>query len=270
MPAEVDVAFVVQHVVARITATEVLDDPFPRMVIDDALPQDVFNRAIHDLPPSASMNVVGEQGWDAMAQYTGRGNNTALELAGTRSDPRVWAALHMVFDSMEVQEALLNPFRPRMTDQMFAQHEKPMRREVEVQCDSAGSYLKPHTDGPSKCLASVLYLDCGEPDETCDTLFYRPRDPAGRAARWDGDFTPSTYVHEEFEDHILVGRSRWRPNRMLTFLRSFDSVHGVAPLSPQAAPRYILLVQHKYAKPASDRTGWSTSAMGQEVLANVR
>lgn len=232
-------------VVDAIRRAEVVRDPFPHLIADDVLPAAVFERLLDDLPPVERLVTMASLGWRSIAQYDRHRTALLHEIEGCR-DPDVWATTDQALLDDQVEMALREVFDPWFDRPVDA----PPTKEVRLDCAVGGGHLAPHTDSPVILMKALIYLTPQVCDRRLDTILYEPRDPAARAARLGptGDFTPGEYQHESLEDHREAGRVAYRPNRLFAFPRSRDSLHGLAPIPPALAPRYLLVTHYKLVR----------------------
>lgn len=232
-----------QHLLKVLGSHEARLQPFPHLVVDGVLPEDVFNRLAGDLPPFESLVLMSQAGMSSVSGYDRRAMLPFAELTG-RADPEVWSSVAAALDSGEIEHILRRVFSPWITADIEALLERPLRREVRVHCDLSGSYLTPHTDAPSMFITSFIYIRCEAADPSLDTILYEPLNPMERLQEIEG----REYAHEDPAHHKPVGRVEFRQNRMFSFLRTSTSVHGLNLVAEHAAPRHLISLHLKYAK----------------------
>jgi len=237
------VASVQAHFIAAIKLATVRIEPFAHMAVDNVLPNDVFELLSSDLPSFDSLLLMSKAGMSSVARYERRAMRPVAELSDRRH-PAVWRAVARALDSAEVETTIVHMFAPWFDECMRTSLARPLRREVRVHCDLAGSHLTPHTDAPSMFVTSFIYLQGGSQHPSLDTVLYEPLDPEGRNRLLDG----VEYAHEDPSWHRRVGRVEFRPNRMFSFLRTSNSLHGLEAITEEAAPRYSLSLHLKYFK----------------------
>jgi hypothetical protein len=218
-------------------------------VVDEVLPQQLLARLRRDLPAIQQLHTMADSGWHNVSQYARRSSRAVTELDGV-TDEAAWRAVDRTLRDTAVEAALMRGFAPWMDEAVRSRLNRPLRKDVRLDCDDAESLLAPHTDAPSGFIKSVIYLAARTCDASLDTLLYVPVDARERCTRLfseRGDFCDDDYRHERLEDHRLAARIPFRPNRMLSFLRSPNSLHGLASVAATAAPRYLLSLHFKYA-----------------------
>lgn len=234
---------IVEHFVKAFGAHRVRPCPFPHLAVDGVLPDNIFRRLASDLPAFESLVLMSQAGMSSVARYERRAMMPFAEVSG-HTDPEVWESIAKALDSEEAERALIRSFAPWITDDIRKLLERPLRREVRVHCDLAGSHLTPHTDAPSMFITSFIYVSCGSPSPTLGTVLYEPLNPEQRLRELEG----RDYAHEDPANHLRVGQVEFRANRMFSFLRSSSSLHGLEPIADNAAPRYCISLHLKYAK----------------------
>jgi hypothetical protein len=235
------------HICDGISRGVLHDEPFAHLVVDNALPTDVFNTLVEDLPPAEELVSMAALGWKSVSRYEKHGTAILGDLTGRRH-PTLWTTLEQSMLHPRFESTLRKTFAPYITG---TAREEPIKKEVRLDCGRAGAYLPPHTDSPIVLMKALIYLSPPtEDDPRLDTLLYEPKDPEGRigALGEPADFTVESYKHEVAENHRQVGRVRYRPNRLLAFVRTVNSLHGLAPLPDECAPRYIIAAHFKFRR----------------------
>jgi len=215
-------------------------DPFPHVLIDDALDADVYANLAAQFPP---LDVVNRRG--------GRPKNNHLYLLSARdvdAHPQIsddWKA----FFRFHVSAAFWRSALPLIRTQLLAihpdleriagrpledfrvtmrDHDATFDEEISLDCQfgtnspvtRASSVRSPHLDRPSKLFNALLY--CRAPDDDTpggELVLYRPIAPLLYS---DGSSILPTRV-------APVKRIAYRANRLVLFLNSPRAVHGVSP-----------------------------------------
>lgn len=239
---------VAHHLVDTLRRTEVRCEPFPHAIIDRALPPVLFDRIVADLPSPELFKALDKIGFASVSRYHRRGARAVADLVEAAPD---WTELEKGLYEPATEASLRALFSPWISDAQRVRLHRTLRRELWIDCDLAGSSLPPHTDAPSLFVKSILFLAAAGPHPSADTLLFEPLDAGQRARSFPGgepDYTDATYKHEDWKDHRILTRIGFRPNRMLTFLRSSLSLHGLGAVAAEAAPRYVLSLHLKYAR----------------------
>lgn len=235
---------IVARLVKSIQATDAIDVPFPHLVVDHFFPEPVFEALVDDLPRPESMPSASEKGWQSVAQYDGHRTSLFGEL--DIRNPGMWQAVEQALLDQEVEQAMVDKLIAWISPSALG---RSLRREVRLDCTSAGAFFNPHTDHPVSFMKQLVYLTPPEYNNSLDTLLYAPRDPARRLSELGSaeDYQADEYHHESPHDHRLAGRIEHRPNRMFVFLRSVNSLHGFGPLQC-STPRFLIAVHRQFAE----------------------
>jgi len=228
-------------VLARAASLTLETDPFPHLVVDDALDPDIYASLVAQFP---ALDVVN---------YEGRlvRNNRLYQMPAraVAADPRVsaeWKAFFRHHVSIQFwHEALpllksqlltiypdleriagtrLEDFRATVREKRHA----PIDTEISLECHFGinspvirpSSVRSPHLDHPKKLFNALLYCRLPEDDTPGgELILYRRIAPLAYAG---GSSIPLTRIVE-------AKRISYRANRLVLFLSSPWSVHGVAP-----------------------------------------
>jgi hypothetical protein len=119
----------------------------------------------------------------------------------------------------------------------------PVRLVFEFSYLESGCYIPPHTDVPSKLVSLMIYLpDNGvEYPAGSGTEFYRGRNGAAAESAWKSAMLEDEPMREFLEKHEVFYTSDFTPNKLVGFIKSSYSWHGVRPLKlpPNAARRSV-------------------------------
>jgi hypothetical protein len=237
------------HISHRIAGSRVTTEPFPHLIVDDILPGHFFEHILGDLPPAETFVEAVHSGSTSDSQYQHRRTISLEDLAGTgRSN--VWHELDQVLKHRTIETRLRQAFGAWIGEAIQQRSQAPLRKETWLDCDVEGSYLLPHTDSPATFIKSIIYVSAGAADASAGTRLYVPVDAEARLLRFGNeaqDFTDEAYRHEILEEHREAARVLFRANRMLSFLRTVTSSHGIAPLTAGSAPRYVASLTLKFA-----------------------
>ena len=200
------------HVRAAIAAATVHDDPFPYAVVDNLLPDAVFEALIRGLPPSELFadRTINRQ------QLT-----VPFELA-PRYGRRVWAFMSESIVPDMIAPAMLDRFAPQVAawlqSNFPALGEAPLE-QVPMTCSDGrimlrrpGYYIRPHRDPKWGFLTCLIYLKRPGDEESWGTDLCRVKeDEEARGAK------PHWIDETQCE---VVERVAFRRNRALMFLNS--------------------------------------------------
>ena len=254
----------VHSIVERISPSAVRDEPFPHVVVENALPADYYAEL--------------EAGYPSLDYVAGPGsleNNTlylksAAEVLEDQRVPAVWreffayhcsqAFFREVCDFWRTWIERLHPdleqnFAKPLDDftvglRRAGKHEEPENRSSDVMMDcqfgtsspvrEVSSMRGPHVDNRAKLFAALLYFRHVDDDSTGAELeLHRlkgSRYPKRQSTRIDSGLL-------ECAERIPYGR-----NKLVMWLNSALSIHGVSPRSVTRMPRrYVNFLGECYA-----------------------
>jgi hypothetical protein len=216
-------------------AAPVALEPFPYFMIDDYLPAALYQAARASFPAGVETDQYGNRK-QVFSQHR-HPERVAQFLAGDE----VWRALVDFFGSDAYLQDLrryLGPalgrarglagsmrWRRRAAQPVLPLVDRPVSFGYEFSLLEDGAYLYPHTDAPAKLVSLLLYFppDDWRPEFGGATELYRPKDPRHERNWMNRNLG--------FDDVELVYRSEFRPNRLFGFVKSANSLHGVAPVT---------------------------------------
>jgi hypothetical protein len=213
------------------TKPEICYDPFPYFCIDDYLPKDLYAALYREFPSMTAFDGSNTTGKMAM-------HRRKLEFREFLASAPTWAATIDAFHGSEFLNDLETFVRPALVRARGVAGLRRWRigsgglplveRPIELSCEfsmlPSGAHLFPHTDKPEKLVSCLLYF----PDPEWETRYggstdlYRVRD-SKHDHNWSNRPVPFSSVD-------VVFRSEFRPNRLLVFVKSRNSYHGVSPL----------------------------------------
>ena len=233
-------------VLRRAHASDVVEDPYPFIVIRDALPEDICDALIAGYPP---LDILGV---DAL-QNNSRWSVTARDAARNGAISQVWQALVAYHSSPAFFDDFVRVFGDhvlRLYPQVFPDLESlralrlgVRQRDDEEDCDlfldaqisgntavrDASSVKTIHVDSEHKLFTGLLYLRSPQDDSIggdLDVLRFRPDlTPAQWRRRYDGMFTDDSLV-----EHVT--RIPYSRNTLVMFVNGPNALHGVTVREP--------------------------------------
>jgi hypothetical protein len=179
------------HALDRIGRAEVLADPFPHLLVDDFLPQDVYENLLRNFPDRTLFEKVVYPG-------TGHGRRTAhyhahglayRDLKGHES----FGVVSELFSSEAFSRALLDKFSrvapegsspiPVEKHPLFKDGASDFTSVFDLQIDLPGYEIPPHPDNPQKIVTYQYFLMEDDSLRDFGTLFCRPKDGRTTADR---------------------------------------------------------------------------------------
>lgn len=250
-------------ILARASRSQIRDDPFPHLVLDEALPRDYYAELEASYPDLDFVS--GGAPLASNALYL----RSAVDVLESPRVPALWReffAFHcseaFFRQACELWRERIERLHPDLEDNFGrplgdftlgvrqpGKHDNPENRKTDVVMDcqfgtnspvrSASSVRGPHVDNPAKLFAALLYFRHAADDSTGGDLeLYRlkRRYAKGRATRIDPD---------SLEVFLRVP---YAPNRMVMWLNSARSAHGVTPRSvTPRTRRYVNFLAECYA-----------------------
>ena len=220
---------VLAHLLARIRAATVCDEPFTHTCLHDMFPADIYVAFLANLPP-ADQYGTGPDGPRTRTFYN-------LTAGGVRRLPdggrRVWSGVAAALTDPELKRGLYAKLAPDLMHRFGVKegrvHELAGHARPTLYRDVEGFELPPHPDTPKKVVTMHLYLPADLSQIYLGTALYR-RTPGSSDA---GDrFTAAKMVE-------------FRPNSGYAFVvnnsGTRQSWHGREPLPAGAGVRNSLL-----------------------------
>lgn len=217
------------HINAAFDRTPLELDPYPHIVIEKWLPDDVYDRIVAAMPASIFFAGDRDEHWvvpsDIAPLYS---RQVWAFVANTIVGQLVYAALNRKFqDAICRYVRAFVPSLPRDID--LTLHPSDGR----IMLRRPGYYLAPHRDPKWGFVTGIVYLAHEGDSEAHGTQIYRVRD--------DAEAPTSRVYYPEPEKCDLVRDVPFRANTMLAFLNS-EGAHGAsipADSQPPNLERYI-------------------------------
>jgi hypothetical protein len=212
-----------QHLSAALERAVATRVPFPHIVIEDAVPDDLWVELRRTFPRDA-------EGW-------GQETHGKQYLSGSAARPFLvgpWAELSEVLSSPTVVAKGIRDLVPLGRRQLASRVggvDDALDIGVQFSSLASGSWLEPHNDVPPKVLSALYFL--GHPDWVPawggGLTFYRQRYPLARA-RWrrlNGSHVPEASLDRFRRDWAEAVNIPFRANTLILFGRSSRSYHAV-------------------------------------------
>ncbi len=223
-------ATVIAHVRQAVMRAELLTDPFPHVVVDKLLPDDVYKLALDAIPPELFF---GER--DPIKQ------NLRLPMDfGPTLSARVWDFIEETVARDAIRPAVLEKFHEHLQTQYELLFGASLRDRAQALPQSisggrlmlrrAGYHLSAHRDPKRTMLTCLMYFARTKDSETYGTQVFRVRDDR------EASYTQTYYPEEAGQACELVKLVPYRPNTALIFLNS-SGAHGAD--IPADAPRKL-------------------------------
>lgn len=126
----------------------------------------------------------------------------------------------------------------------------PVRLGLEFSYLESGCYIPPHTDVTGKLISLMIYFpDSGiEYPVGAGTEFYRGKNNTAAQSAWKVGMLEDVPMKEFFDKHEIFYTSEFTPNKLVGFIKTSNSWHGVRKLTlPSNATRRSLNINYYLA-----------------------
>jgi FkbM family methyltransferase len=236
LSASTEAAF--EHVSKKIENCSVTTQPFPHVVIDQIFPEDYYRRMLEMFPAENELIPLSETGRTGTG-YKQRMVTLFNDEHFDRMDPRrrgFWSEFARWMYSDGFIDKVTRRFLPWCSNRLTEIHERKGRMRVSSDAllvsDRTDYAIGPHTDAPHRLISFLFYLPEDRRYQDLGTSIYRHKDP---------DFTCPGGPHHKFEDFERLGTVEFIPNRLMCFVRTDRSFHGVETVSRQDLDRRLLI-----------------------------
>jgi hypothetical protein len=253
---------VISHVLARLAAEPLSQDPFPHLIVEHALSPEYFRALSMNVPPAALFS---------QAEYPGTGRFTRRHGGTPTSDQtashhglvlKEWSAAPMLqplsdlFSGDAFARVLLDRFSepgsregggsaiPASKYPAFSNGQRSYSSVFGLYKDLGGYEISPHLDNPMKIVTFLLYLD-DDPSCPCPTLLCRPKAGADYANLQAAGYGAAAQEGRaglwlDWDDFEIV-KAVHGPNVLFAFAPNDISFHGVKlPPVPTRGERTVV------------------------------
>lgn len=113
----------------------------------------------------------------------------------------------------------------------FGRDHTAVRLGFEFSVMEPGTSITPHCDAPNKLLSLMLYFPEDEGQYELGTEFYGAATPEKTRDGWASGLMVMADIDAFFADHRLLYKSRFTPNKLVGFVKSGISWHGLPPIN---------------------------------------
>lgn len=250
----------------RALRRNIVTEPFPHIVVEDALPADYYQALAAEYPSFKA--IAGEGPYGNNELYL----KSAYQIPHMPEVSPAWRDFFAYHISRDFYSGIVTLFgdhirdchpsfegvlgrklqdmtvgiRPPNKAQDVDATTHDTKLDVQFGCNSpvleASSVRTAHVDSKFKLLASLLYFRAEGDDSMGGELELYSHDPAG--ARFD---KRQQLVRGDFEVARTVP---YRPNMMVMWVNSPRALHGVSPRQPTSIPRrYVNIICETYQQP---------------------
>jgi hypothetical protein len=247
LPRVLDADRITDHVRRAVAATPLLTDPYEHVVVEQLLPDDVYDLLLQAIPPVEFFN-----------DHDPIKRNLRFPMAfGPALSAMVWGFFDEVIARCAIRSAVLETFHEPLQvhfDSIFGpgfrDRANPLLESVSggrLMLRAPGYHLGPHRDPKRSMLTCLLYLARPGDSETYGTQIFRV---AGDA---DATYRQTYYPEQDGHPCELVKVVPFRANTMLAFLNS-RGAHGATIPADAPADLQRYAYQFYIAPPNDDLT----------------
>lgn len=242
----------------HVTERDVIADPFPHVLLDAALPEDLCDQLIAEFPATEVVTKGAPAGTNQRFDYT---VSDVRSLGGVSLAWREFMEANAGEDFLKDFARVFAPHLRRLYPSLNLGNVRPGVRYIDdyakadILLDAHISLNTPvvgepssvrtaHVDDPRKLYGGLLYLRKPNDDSKGGNLvLYRYQ--KGIRPVYVGQQIAERYVAE-------VATVPYQRNTFILFLNSFDSIHGVTPRFPTPHPRTFVNFVGQLEQPLFD------------------
>ncbi len=254
----------VESILARVTKEDIRRDPFPHVVIENALPDELYQALAESMPTA---EYIGERVGKEIVSNE-RYNYVSESVLTDPTSTQVWKDFVTYHSSPEfLQEFLdlfyddlvdVNPGVEKLTGPLrdlrvgrrnhddFENHDILMDCTAVINSAVSGrptSYRGPHVDKPYKLFGGLFYMRLPEDDSTGgDLVLYKYREGGHRFHVAESEYRGNRFdIDEKYVEEVTT--VKYRPNTLVMYPINRLALHGVSvrSITPHQR-RFIALV----------------------------
>ncbi len=242
-------------VLKRAKASDVCFEPFPHLIVNNALPDDLYAELAASFPPEASLGV-------DVSLNNDRWNYDARKVAADAAIPPIWKdmiAYHasgqffqeiadLFFESIHRWYPLQFPSRAYMAAMRAGVRKIDNFKTADVLMDamisgntpvrSPGSVRTTHVDQGRKLFSGLFYMRRNDDDFVGGDLTISRLRPEYREPRTRRKLFKKSYVDDKYVETVKT--VAYAANTLVLFINTLDSLHGVTVRQPTAHGRYFI------------------------------
>jgi hypothetical protein len=235
----------------NIKESDVKTYPFPHVVVENVLPEEMCDRLIAEMPPLEVLTHGEPMGNNFRFDYTVGDERRLHKLTPLWSEFLENQAGQDFFNNFirlfgrhieKIHPHLIEKFGPLNTwkvgNRFLDSHEdKTILLDAHIGTNTPtlsrpSSVREGHVDDPKKLYGALLYLRLPEDkSDGADLVLYRYRNPSKK--KFFGQAIGKRFIEE-------VGKVKYKKNTLIFFLNSVDSLHGVTPRAVGPTSRHFL------------------------------
>lgn len=235
-----------QHVLGRISATLINEEPYPYMIVDNVFPEDYYREMLSNFPEDEHMVPIDNTG-RAGHMYKDRLVTLFNEEHFDRLNMRTkvfWVEFASWLYSDAFINGVIDKFWPHVACRIANLNNESGQSRVHgdalIVSDKTNYAIGPHTDVTRRLITFLFYLPPDDSLESLGTSIYQPKDP-----HFQSDGTKH-YSFDLFNKALTVP---FLPNRALIFVRNNQSFHGVERITLPRPDRHLVIYNIRIADP---------------------
>jgi len=231
-----------KELVLKIAAAQVNLDPSPHFIIDSVFDEDMYRAFLKNWPKYEMFKKLSETGRISYDTERFAVLFNKEHFANLPDEIRLfWASIWLhVINHADVQQAFVNRFQAFSGKSWLG--EKEYFGDGLLISDRTTYRINPHTDMPHREVTVLYYMPEDKSQIKYGTSFYRPKDPK---------FECPKGLHHDRALFDEVTRLEFLPNRMMAFIRTNTSFHGVEPIEDEGVDRHLLIYNLRRVKKAA-------------------
>lgn len=228
---------ILDYIEQQIEKAELVDSPSPHVVIDNIFPDDFYKKLCQFFPGDDQLIPITDTG-----RTKGYRERQVLlfepeyfEKLGAEQR-RFWLEVEAMLNSRRFMIAVLEKFWPfcagRISSLTRGDEDLKLLSDTLLVSDRTYYEIGPHTDHPERLVSFLFYLPEDEKYRDLGTSFYSPLEEG---------FTTPDGKHCEADKFELAKTVEFLPNRLLMFIRTDYSFHGVEQVLVNDVKRQLLI-----------------------------
>lgn len=202
-----------KHVTAKLSASRIIQDPYPHIIIDEIFPSTFYKLLLQNEIPSSELTNLKTAGRVGKGYSDARSVLNLYESMPDLKTNRVFWENFAKWLDYYFKDMLLRKFKQPLNN---------VKGDALYTKDTQSYSLGPHTDKVTKVVTCLIYLPADGSNSECGTSIYTPK---------DSTFTCEGGPHYKREDFNLFQTIPYVPNKMFCFLKTNKSFHGVEPIT---------------------------------------
>ena len=242
-------------VLGKAKKSDVCLEPFPHIIVQDALPEDVYAELEANFPPEGMLGVElgsNNKRWDYGARNVAENGSISSiwkdMIAYHTSDHFFQQIADLFFKAIHRRYPLQFPSRDYMAAMRAGIRCVHSFRTADVLMDamisgntpvrSATSVRTTHVDQGRKLYSGLFYMRRADDDSIGGDLTISQLRPEYRDARKRVKLFNKSYVDEKYVETVKA--VRYSRNTLVLFVNTLDSLHGVTIRRPTSHGRYFM------------------------------